>query len=315
MLVTLAAASCLAMASVTRAEDASPAASPSPFCAILTEAEVSAAVKVNVVIDSSSDMDCDYASVQDYTYVDVRVETGAIDDALRNGFPDFEDVTIAGQPGLLVPDGSLLYIQTDFGLLTIQLSGGVGEGATVTQALEALGATAFGRLASVSFPVPSLAPVASSAPAPSFGGAPDLAALFPATIDGQPLPVQTIVGQQIAGLVTDPTRLKLITDALTALSKTIDDLTIGIGGSAIIALRVQGVDGASTEQAFLPFLEAGITTPVQAAATVGGKSVMTIADGSASPSAATIYVYASGDVLWAVKAVDPELTEVFTKLH
>ena len=60
-----------------------------------------------------------------------------------------------------------------------------------------------------------------------------------------------------------------------------------------------------------PDLLAANTHP---AATLTPCRLSVITGGPDSPTASAIYVYASGDVLWAVKASDPALTDILTKL-
>ena len=316
MLASLAVVASLGVAPVAHAQD--PAATPSPFCAILTPDEVSAALKVKVVVSTTpsiSDNTCSWdAADSSYTSLLVSVVPGVIDADLRAGWHDYTDAVVAGQPALLAPDGTGLFVQTDQGLLMVDLIGVVGDGAKAIEAIPALGAIAFGRLPSIPLATPTPAP--TEAPAPSFGGAADLVAMFPTTIGGQPVTPMAITGQQIGLAITDPTRLKLITDGLTAVGKTLDDVDIAIAGSTLIAIRVHGASATDALTALLPFLEASATDPVMAMASVAGKAVLKITDGPDSPTATAgaVYIYPKDDVLWAIKATDPTLTEVLTAL-
>jgi hypothetical protein len=317
MLASLAIAACLGVAPVAHAQDAT----PSPFCAILTADEVSAALKVKVVVSTTAlptgnDSGCSWdAADGGYTSLFVSMIPGVIDSALRAGWHDYKDAVVAGQPALLAPDGTGLFIQTDRGLMEMGLTGVVGKGAKPVKAIPALGAIAFGRLASIPLPSPSVAPVTTPGPAASFGGAADLVALFPTTIGGQPVTPGAVVGQQIALIVTDETRLGLLTTGLASLGKTLDDVDIAVAGT-LIAIRIHGVSASDAMTVLLPFLEASATTPVMAMTSVAGKPVLKITDGPDSPAATAdaTYVYPKDDVIWAVKATDPTLTEILTAL-
>lgn len=150
---------------VADAQNASPPATLGTFCAILTPAEVSAAIKVEVSTIAGDDSSCRYfdiSSSSSLTGFVVSQHWGTLADA-RTEFPTTIDVTVAGQPGLLGSDGSFLVIQTDRGLLTLQLLGTTGEGTDAANALQTLGATAMGRFATIQLatPVPPPGPLPS----------------------------------------------------------------------------------------------------------------------------------------------------------
>ena len=155
---------CVALSSarpeVVHAQDASPAALLGAFCAILTPGEVSAAIKVDVSIVAGDDRSCrffDISSSSSLTGFLASQRWGTLAD-VRTELPAAIDVAVSGQPGLLVPGGSLLVIQTDRGILTLQLLGNTGEGADAVTALETLGATAIGRLAAIQLATPAPTP-------------------------------------------------------------------------------------------------------------------------------------------------------------
>jgi hypothetical protein len=146
---------CVALSSarpaVVHAQDVSPAAMLGPFCAILTPGEVTAAIKVDVSIIAGDEHSCrflDISSSSSLTGFFVSQRWGTLAD-VRTELPTAIDVAVSGQPALVVPDGSLLVIQTDRGVLTLQLLGSTGEGADAATALETLAATAMGRLAAI----------------------------------------------------------------------------------------------------------------------------------------------------------------------
>ncbi len=90
-----------------RAQEASPAPTASPFCAILTPAEVTAAIGLDVTIGQSLDDFCSYDASNGVTSLTVQHDTGATKVAdLKPYFTDATDTTVAGRPGLLVLVGA-----------------------------------------------------------------------------------------------------------------------------------------------------------------------------------------------------------------
>jgi len=158
---------------VADAQTASPDAALGTFCAILTQAEVSAAIKRDVSAIGGDDSSCRYLDISassSLTGFFVSQHWGTLTE-VRAAYPTTIDVTVAGQPGLRGSDGSFLVIGTDRGILTLQLLGSTGEGAEAMTALDALAATALGRLATI--PLPTMVP--TPGPLPSTGaGAPTL---------------------------------------------------------------------------------------------------------------------------------------------
>ena len=106
------------------------------------------------------------------------------------------------------------------------------------------------------------------------------------------------------------------------MGATIDDLTT-LSASRIsedfteftfvIAFRVSGVDTDDLLEAVRPSFADDLEQPREESGQVAGKEVILLWD-DASPGANLFYVYASGDTVWLVIAVEPELTEVFEKL-
>jgi hypothetical protein len=315
MLVSLGAALSLTIGPVARAQDASPgdtpAATPSTFCAVLSADEVSAALKVTVTIQDSSDTNCTYA---DYTTsflgLDVRVETGDFATVAPLMMSDGTDTKVGGRDARIAKDGSLMYVDAEQGMLALQLIGTPAAGVDASAALQALGATALSRLGSVPLPTPE-----PQRPTPSFIGDADLVARFPKTIAGAPLTVQSFSGKDLASIGMNDESLSAITTGLAAVGKTLDDMSLAFGfttgGEGISAIRIKGVDAATIESQLLPLLLSNITNPVQEPASVAGKNVTKVTD---SATYTITYLYTHDDVIWDVQATDPDLTEIFQNL-
>lgn len=316
---SLSSALLLAIAPVSHAQDASgepsPAASPSAFCSILTAQEVSEAAGIDVTISApdSSGTNCTYQA--DFTsgsffLLDVRVDEGTLQD-FKDFFPDVTDVTVGGAEAILSEDATLLFIGLDSGILTLQMVGSVGEGVDQAAAIQALGALALPRVADI--PLPSPEPEPSDF---SFEGDPELAALFPAQLGGEDLEVQTVKGQELVDMNGDPETLAPLIDALAAMGKTIDDVSVGFGFSgagALTAIRIAGADARSALEGLLPVILTDVVEPVQETVDIAGKQVIKVSDG-ADAEAPAQHVYASGEVIWLVAADEPALSEVFATL-
>ena len=219
---------------------------------------------------------------------------------------------MAGRPGLLVLRGSALYVEVPDGTLTVQLLGNPGSGDDATAALVALAPTAMDRLTSLGGG-PTTTPEAAS----SFAGDADLAALFPTTIGGQPIKVQTYTARDLAGQGVDPATVQAISDGLATVGKTLDDMTLGFSsysGGDLSAIRVRGVDASGIEQQLMPLVLDGVADPRQTTMQVAGKDVIKVTDGPDGVDASAMYFYAHDDVLWIVTAADPDLTEILQAL-
>jgi hypothetical protein len=313
------------VAPAANAQDASPGASISPFCAVLTAEEASSALGVTVIVqpDSSSDVNCNYFS--DFTQstellgLDVRFEQSAIGDGARIAFPTGVDLQVAGLPGYYLADLTLLFVDLPTGgSLAVQLVGTPAEGVDPQTALVSLAEIALTRLPTIPLPSPQGQP--SIEPVPSLVGDPELDAMFPADIGGSPVITQSLSGQEIASFVdpSDPEAQQLYDQFLELLGsqgRTIEDVSAAFGatvdGSAsITAIRVRGADINPLVEQLIALVTsttvgAAQVTPSQ----VGGRnvSVVTVDD-------ETQYAYPSNDVLWLVEAEEPALTEVFQKL-
>ena len=158
LLTTVALGISLARAPVTHAQDASPTGVPGSFCALLSPDQVSSALAVGAVTTDGSDTDCTYAS--DTLELDTSFEDGMLSD-LGGTSSGYQDVTVAGQPGMIASDGTELYLQAAGGLLVLDLYGDPAEGLDAGAVLQALGAAAIGRIGSIALPTPQPAPTPS----------------------------------------------------------------------------------------------------------------------------------------------------------
>jgi hypothetical protein len=201
-------------------------------------------------------------------------------------------------------------------------------GAVMTTALAlVLGAAP---IAQAQSPAPTTSPSASSIAVPTsepqpsvptFHQDPDLEALFPSTVGGQPLDVQSVAGQAITQFFgsSTPEELQLLNDFLSSAGKTIDDVSVGVGffegppSGTIIAFRIKGVDTASQLPTLLNFFLSNMQGATQTPTAISGKSVTSVAV-PGSPPEATQYYYPQGEVVWLVNTVDPALTEIFGAL-
>jgi cyclophilin family peptidyl-prolyl cis-trans isomerase len=154
----------------------------------------------------------------------------------------------------------------------------------------------------------TLPPEPSPVPAPSFVGDPDLVAMFPEQLGGEPLSVSSFTGQEILSQSSaDNPGIQELVAALATQGKTLDDLTLASalqetdnGAASIVAIRVKGADAFS----LLDRIGALITGYADLQATpgeVGGKQVSVLTDGPDNGQQRA-YGYANGEVLWIVQA-------------
>lgn len=220
------------------------------------------------------------------------------------------DLQAAGRDAVYLPNamGTLLYLGLDDGgLFSLQLVGDPIDGVDKQAALVALAELTIPRLGGGSeAPDPSVGPAASPASDAS------LEALFPTEIGGVMVEVQTRVGSDGELDPDDPTAQAFM-EVLQAQAKTIDDLSVGIGGTTdgsvgIFAIRIAGSDIAAFGPDLLDAFVGGQEV-TQERVQVAGKDVI-----AATVSGQTTHVYTNADVMWLVYATEPALTEVFQKL-
>jgi hypothetical protein len=157
--------------------------------------------------------------------------------------------------------------------------------------------------------LPPPAPEPTPGPVADLHADPELEALFPTSVGGQPLAVQSFAGSVMQQ--GDEDTWQAIEEALASVGRTIDDVTVGFAltpdfDAPVTAFRVAGADAAALLPAVIAIQDAsGTQTPGE----IAGKSVV-IVDGAEGRT----YAYARDDVIWLVKAEDPGLTEIFSAL-
>ena len=155
--------------------------------------------------------------------------------------------------------------------------------------------------------LPPPPPPPTQAPVPHAD--PDLEALFPQTVGGQPLTIQSQAASET--LSSDSEGAAELLAQLAADGKTIDDVFFATGYTAdyksfIYAIRVAGVDAAKYAPLLLASMGAG---GQQAPGQVAGKDVTVVTTDSSSQ-----YFYPRNDVIWVVGAIEPALSEIFAAL-
>jgi hypothetical protein len=215
----------------------------------------------------------------------------------KAAWPDGTDLTIGGRTAYFSPGMFLqeLFVELDAGMLWLVITGFDGD---VEAALTELGELAVPRATSLPPPPQPETPSESHAD-------PSLEALFPESIGGVELDVQSVAGEDA---IFDPEDRLAVGEALASLGKTYDDLTGAVVFSeagAILAYRI--VDGDAS--ALLPLLVGVMAEDAALSdAQVGGKAVTLI--GADTP----FYAYPSGEVLWLVQAGEPALTQILEGL-
>jgi cyclophilin family peptidyl-prolyl cis-trans isomerase len=153
-------------------------------------------------------------------------------------------------------------------------------------------------------------------------GDPKLEARFPTSLGGQPLPVESYTGPEVAQLAgpDSPTVIQL-RDALVDLGLTLDDLSVAFAGvtgadggslASITALRVAGIDESTLLGTIAP-IALGLADMRQQAAELAGKPVVIITDGP-DDGVNRGYGYLHDDTLWLVFAQEPLLSEAIGAL-
>lgn len=317
------------------AQDATeePAATPSPFCSVLTTQEASTALGVAITLGSSSATDCSYDSdfrTSDVSLIASRAD-GPIDGDPHSDYPDGVALVIADHAGWYVPADTILFLdeQAHDQLFVLQLFGSPPDSVDIQAALTTLAADALPRLPSIPLPA---AP--SVYPEPSYLGSPELEALMPRTVDGVSLEVQTRSGADIrAG--TDPadTEAQDLLGQLQAIAasqgRTLDDLAIGYGSLStddayvdIVAVRIAGADITKVASELLPLMLPDLLDPRTTPTTIGGRAAFLVTDGPPPTPGASIDPYdpvstmiPSGDVVWFVSGVEPALRDTIAQLR
>jgi hypothetical protein len=228
------------------------------------------------------------------------------------------DVPVGTSTGSYIPEGfgTMLYVDLGDGdLLSLQLVGDPIETVDKLDALTTLGALAVPRVGSAPGPVETEDPVEAT-----FAPDPELEALIPTEIGGTALTIESMRGAEAFAADGVPQE---ILDGLAAQGKTLEDVSVATGYAfdsetmqllLISALRVRGADMAAVTDTFISVFNDGQPPAEQTPAQVGGKSVIVIRPNAASTDNDLQYAYPQGDILWLVSAVEPDLSEVFSRL-
>jgi len=300
-----------------------PASTPAPICGVLTSQEITQALGQDLPVSSSFDTSCSWDSFATGGTIglSVSIAPGRLAD-LTAAYTDATATDIAGHHTLVSSDGSFLFAEVDGGILSVfAFSAGLEVPEGLSAALLGLAERVLERLPSISLPVP-----ATPAPAPSFVGDPEMQVLFPSTVAGQPLQVQTLTGAELFGAV-DPNdaesqaELQVVRDLLATQGKTLDDVSLGFGyfattdtSGGITAVRIRGADIRALSDSLMPLLLTDVTDPQTATVQVAGREVIQITDGPDGPDVERRYAYAKDDILWLVQATEPQLSELIGQL-
>lgn len=298
------------------AQDASGAPDAGSFCAILSADEVKAAFGI-ALAPAGDDTDCSYQtdpSTTDFLLFDINASDGTLND-MKLAFPDLKDTEIAGRPAIIADDGSILFVEVDGRILSLQAYGTPADGVDIKQAIQDLAATAVDRLPSI--PLPSPEPQPSLEPLPSFAGDPELQAMMPTTVGDQPVEIFSMTGDELLSQNDDEQSTQQIEDSLAAMGRTIADLSVAFGytaDGAITAIRVKGADAAALEASLTPLVLSDLEDPVSSKVTLSGKEVTKVIDGPEGEDDTASYLYTNGEILWVVQALEPSLSQIFSTL-
>ncbi len=312
-----------------------PAESSAPaICDVLTAEEVSAALGETLTLVDGSGADCqfdaDYAQMRFLSlFLSVAEDTSAdqiVSFLCPSGTPAPGEspapcgvtVPVGDTVGAYIPEGfgTMLYVDLGTGdLLALQLVGDPAEGVDKLAALQGLGAVALPRMGSLSEPTATETPEQ-----PTFAPDNELEALFPSEIGGAPLTVDSMQGAQA---FSDTELPQAVLDALASQGKTLDDVSLATGYVfdpetlqlvMITALQVQGADMTAMADALVSVIDGDEPPAERTPAQVSGKDVTVVRPTAESTDDQLQYVYPRDDVLWVVAAVEPALSEVFSKL-
>ncbi len=165
-------------------------------------------------------------------------------------------------------------------------------------------------------------PAASGLALPSFdlNGDPELAARFPDTVGGQPLTVQSMRGDQMAGFGgADPT----FEEFLDSVDAELTDVSVAFGGVvdptnpdsffSVGAFRILGASEDDLEREFIAASEDAGDFSGLNPASVGGKDVLSGSD----PSGETelqFFLYTKDDTLYFMSGTEEQAAEVLEAL-
>jgi hypothetical protein len=278
------------------------------FCALLTPEEVGAALGAEVTAAGSFES-CNWSSSSlDGSFWSASAGwAGSTIDDLKTVWPEGVDLTVGGRPAYYAPDIGSLYVDTEDGVVMLTAFGFAADG-TMVDAQAVL--TGLGELT-----VERSGGLLPPAPLPTFDSsmfhqAPDLEALFPSSVAGQPITVQSLRGQAILD-GGDEAFVRELEAMLAEQGRTLDDVSVAFGGAgddAIIAVRVMGGDPSASATLLIEGVS-GMEGIEPEAGQVAGKDVLI-----ASAGEQTWYVYPQGETVWVIAAQEPALTEILTAL-
>jgi hypothetical protein len=319
VLATTAMTLALALGPAARAQNETTEPTPGPFCALLTADEVSTALGAAMTPTEGSELDCAYAGDMEagiFVSLYTRVDGGTLE-SIKIGWPDGEGLDIGGTSAWYVED--LLWTEIGGRLLTLQLVSFQSDAPDHKAALISLAKIAVGRWDSLS--IPEATPEPTAEPMPSFVGDQELVDLFPDEIGGVKVDVLSFTGQELLANASGDdgeAAVKQITDVLTSLGKTIDDVSFGFAsvskgatGVLLVALRVRGADATAFAPLVMPLFESefldSFSDPTQTPTQVGSRDVIMVTDGPPSDTGNKAYVYARNDIVWLVAVLGTDV--------
>jgi hypothetical protein len=273
------------------------------FCASLTVEEIAAAIGAQVAAEPGFE-GCNWASDGTdgtFAYLSASWDSQTTIESVAELWPGGTTLTVADRPAYFVSDYGMLWVLLDQGVLFLSL--GAATDVDKQAALESVAALIVSRAGTL------VAPPPPATQAPAAHEDPELEALFPKTVGGQPLTLQSMSGSEVFSSDTDGA--EEILAQLSADGKTMDDLSFASGATAdfsafIYAIRIAGGDATK----YLPILLASTEADAQQApGQVAGKNVTVLTTSSGAQ-----HVYPRNDVIWVVTAQEPALSEIFTAL-
>lgn len=283
------------------------APSTGPIC-LLSPDELAEVTALPFQTVSATDDACAYqGSPRDRFALDLRLvdpDTGTATDDLAVARLDAgRDVTVRGYPAWLTKDG----VSVDVGTRVLVVEPILFLDDVDADASDM--ALAVADLAAERLPPELAAPT----PVPTPESDADLAARFPADVDGRALQVQSLTGADLAAQLegADPVareRFDRFLAALEPIGKTLDDISLGAASlfdpatgaqGSIVAIRVRGADMAPLREETAAALS-GLASPEMEPVVIGGVEALAISDPDRPGEVA--HVVATGDVVWLVTA-------------
>jgi hypothetical protein len=274
------------------------------FCGSLTPDEITTALGAGVAAGEpavNSAGVCEWVGSDlsaGFIYFSAGWTDTTLDEARGSG--EGKDLKIGGRPAWYtsLAGAGLMYVALDAGIMALTAS--TAEGVETETALSSLAEALVARSGSLPSPPAPTAP--SSAP----DGA--LESLFPRSVGGQRVSVQSTAGD--AGLSGLGPIGAAIADALTEQGLSLADVSVAFGlttdsQSVILAIRSEGFDAAAA----LPAVGEALGGS-QKATEVAGRAVTEVR----TEGGTAVYLHAKDDVFWAVQAAEPALSEILGAL-